>query len=502
MSASKYSFTLWALTLFIFFNILSSTPLRADSKDAARHFDSVRGQTAALRIFLKDFPKGGDLHSHLSGAVYAENFIKWAAEDGKCVNLETHTIILPPCDATHPSVKSIALDDRVVNALIDAFSTRNYQRRPISGHDQFFATFLKFSEAGSGREGHMLAKVTARAADQNILYLELMQSPGMSKARTLAAETPFSTLEDLLGNEALNKIVDETTRFTDQAEKIWKAQLDCTAKPENSGCTITVRYLSQVIRTFPPQQVLAQTVLAYKLVKKDPRYVGLNFVAPEDHPITLRDHRLQMQIIRDVGKHFPGTNISLHAGELALGLVPPEDLKTHINEAIHIAGATRIGHGIDIAHEDRSDDLLRHMAKNKIMVEINLTSNEVILGVKGADHPFLLYRSYGVPMALSTDDEGVSRIDLTHEYSRAAQTYNLSYRDLKDLSRNALEYSFLEGSSLFQNRDTDKRVKVCAKDRPKKNFLSKDCHLYLENNPKARLQWQLEKNFVEFEARY
>ena len=27
-------------------------------------------------------PKGGDLHSHLSGAVYAESYIQWAAAKG------------------------------------------------------------------------------------------------------------------------------------------------------------------------------------------------------------------------------------------------------------------------------------------------------------------------------------------------------------------------------------------------------------------------------------
>jgi adenosine deaminase len=31
-------------------------------------------------------PKGGDLHMHLSGAVYAETFLKEAAADNLCVN--------------------------------------------------------------------------------------------------------------------------------------------------------------------------------------------------------------------------------------------------------------------------------------------------------------------------------------------------------------------------------------------------------------------------------
>jgi adenosine deaminase len=46
------------------------------------------------------------------------------------------------------------------------------------------------------------------------------------------------------------------------------------------------------------------------------------------------------------------------------------------------------------------------------------------------------------PVALSTDDPGIERIDLTHEYVRAVETYGLSYADLKEMVRNSLEYSF------------------------------------------------------------
>ncbi len=41
-------------------------------------------------------PKGGDLHSHLSGAVYAESFLAWAAGDGACVATATLTLEPPP----------------------------------------------------------------------------------------------------------------------------------------------------------------------------------------------------------------------------------------------------------------------------------------------------------------------------------------------------------------------------------------------------------------------
>ena len=138
------------------------------------------------------------------------------------------------------------------------------------------------------------------------------------------------------------------------------------------------------------------------------------------------------------------------------------------------------------------------MAQRGIAVEINLTSNDVILGIQGDQHPFSSYRRHGVPLTLSTDDEGVSRIDLTHEYQRAVETYDLSYRDIKAISRNALTYSFLPGSSIFS--EPGKFVEPCRRMRADKPNPSDECQDFLANSEKAWLQWELEKRFAEFES--
>ena len=68
-------------------------------------------------------------------------------------------------------------------------------------------------------------------------------------------------------------------------------------------------------------------------------------------------------------------------------------------------------------YEDRPYDLLRTMADRRVLVEINLTSNDVILGVTGKEHPLPLYRKYGVPVALSTD-ERVCRASISRTNTR------------------------------------------------------------------------------------
>jgi len=265
-----------------------------------------------------------------------------------------------------------------------------------------------------------------------------------------------------------------------------------------------VRFQAQVLRTFAPVQVYAQTLLAVKLVQADHRVVGLNFVAPEDHRIARRDYRQHMQFIAELSAEFPSqpAGITLHAGELTLGLVPPEDLGWHIRDAIETAGATRIGHGIDIAYDDNMDALLNSMAEQDVMVEINLTSNDVILGIKDAAHPLPTYLDYGVPVTLSTDDEGVSRIDLTHEYQRAATTYDLSYSQLREFARNSLQYSFLPGARLFDNTADGQAIAACATEVLGSQNTTGACAEFLAASPKAKLQWELEKRLSAFDEHF
>jgi adenosine deaminase len=194
-------------------------------------------------------------------------------------------------------------------------------------------------------------------------------------------------------------------------------------------------------------------------------------------------------------------HISLHAGELAPGLVPPEGLCCHIRQAVEIAFAERIGHGVDVMHEDRPYDLLKEMAAKHVMVEINLTSNDVILGVSGRDHPLPIYRKFHVPVSLNTDDEGVSRINLTHEYVRAADTYALSYADLKQMVRTGLEHDFLPGASVWREPDVFTRAAAaCAPDALGTGKPSAACADFLKSSEKAQQQWELERRFREFEG--
>ncbi|WP_215747269.1 adenosine deaminase [Gluconobacter sp. P1C6_b] len=487
-------------------SVLTMIPaVHAAPQSVAQVYDRIRNDPVRVNMFLRAFPKGADLHNHLVGAIYAENMLDWAARDGLCVSLKEKRLLDHAC--THPGEGELPAAElshhaESENVLIDALSMRDFVPTPgdASGHDHFFATFARFGSIDNAHSGDMLAEARDRAARDHVTYLELMISPGIGGMIGAGFHHPLQGDDFAAAHQALMPeipaLVQKARAATDQMEAQAKDVLKCGTPQAHPGCAVTVRYLFQTLRTLPAQAVYAQLDGGYATVKADPRFVGLNIVAPEDDPTAMRDYDLHMRMFHFLNGVYPGVKLSLHAGELTTGLVPTDGLRHHIRAAIDVAGASRIGHGVDVALEDDPASLLAEMARRHVMVEVNLTSNDEILGIRGAAHPFPLYRRAGVPVALSTDDEGVSRGDLTQEYVRAAQTYDLSYADLKALSRTGLEYAFVPGESLWTDHHPGQFVSAC-RTLP---AVSASCTTFLKSSEKARLQWALEQRFGTFEA--
>jgi hypothetical protein len=476
---------------------------------AASWFDAHRDRPAALRAFVQRMPKGGDIHSHLSGAVYAEHYLEWAAADGYCVDPKAGTVVEPKAcgqDSSYFPASQLFNRTSVYDALINRWSTRNLQFAGKSGHDQFFEAFAGFGAISDSatRQDDMVAEVANRAASQHINYLELMLTVQGGAVRQLGREVgwngDFAQMQrQLLDRGLMDLVAKGSQQFAELEQQVLKT-LGCGTAKAQAGCTVTVRYLQQTTRTKSPAEVFAQLAYAFALTKADSRVVGINLVAPEDNPVALRDYSLQMQMLQFLKRQYPDVKVALHAGELTLGLVPPDDLRFHIRQAVEVAQADRIGHGVDVLFEDRPFELMAQMRRRGVMVEICLTSNEVILNVHSEKHPFREYWQAGVPMTLASDDEGISRIDLSHEYLLAATRYGLGYKDLKRLARNSLEYSFLEGSSLWQSPEFKAIAPACANDTPGSVSLSPGCSAFLQKSDRSRNQWQLESEFTRFET--
>ena len=466
-----------------------------------QHLNDLRKSPPELYAFLLKMPKGGDLHNHLAGAIYAESFIGAAAASQLCFEKPGWQVIATcsPSNSNQEAATVVNHNNDAFNAVIDTFSMRDFVPGRQSAHDHFFDSFGLFSLADKGHTGEFVADLARRAADQNESYLELMALSAGGDINKLGTNTGLSdnlakTAEDLR-TAGLPALVSALKSKVDEIEKQRQESLHCDTEPSSAPCKVVVRYVYQVLREFPKEQVFAQTLAGFELAAVDPRVVAINFVQPEDGINSMRNYHLHMQMV-DFAKHlYPNVHITLHAGELVSGLVPPEGLRFHIREAIELGHAERIGHGVDIMYETGSDQILKEMRAKHVAVEIALTSNDVILGIKGNDHPFPIYRKDGIPVVLVTDDEGVNRSHLTQEYQRAVLTYGLTYAELKQMVRNTLEYSFLTGSSYWTDATYRLPAKPCAA-----GINTAACKSFLAASDKATAQADLEKRFHDFEA--
>lgn len=483
---------------------LAQGNIKSNEQKTAALVERLKANPAALRVLLTQMPKGGDLHNHLDGSVWAEDFLKWADADGACLDAKTHAVTPAPCTAAQvPARGLVTRDPQFYQASIDALSMRNFVpgtgTGETSGHDHTFAAFPRFGALMTPHLGEGLAVTREQAAADHVQYVEQITDPAGAFAPALLTGLTNFSATDFDTNYAriapqLPALVTAARAEYDAAEAKMHSGLACGTPQARPGCDVAVHYLFFVLRTLPPSQVFAQIALGYALAAVDPRFVGVNLVAPEDDPVALRDFALQMRMFQYFRARDPKVKLSLHGGELWLGLVPPSQLGFHIRDTIEIAGASRIGHGYELPFERDAASLLKEMAAKKIAVEINLTSNDISPGVKGGEHPLHSYMRAGVPWSLSADDEGVFRIDLTHEYVRAALEQHLTYGDLKTSARSGLEYSFLPGASLWLQKPGGAKVAACAKAGP-------SCDSFLNSSEKARLQARLEQELRRFEAK-
>ncbi|MFI9610692.1 adenosine deaminase [Streptomyces sp. NPDC052023] len=484
-------------------------PVTVGERDTDAYLDAVRHEPRLLGDFFRRLPKGADLHHHLSGAATTEYLIELAAEDGLCIETATTTALAPPCGTGTRPAADARTDRAFHEAILRAWSMHGFPPDG-NGHDHFFATFGKFAAVSEPHRGKLLAEVADDVAAQNQFYLETMVTPAAPAAERLADEVGWdSDLARLHGRltagGGLDRLVAEAREEADAADAEFRAAARCGTGRPRPACALPVRWISHVLRESSPERVFTRIALGMRLAERDPRFVAVTLVQPEDGEVALRDYRLHMRMLEHLRGVYPRARLTLHAGELWPGPAKPEDLAFHIRQAVRVAGAERVGHGVGLVHEHDWRRTVRTMAAREIAVEVPFTSNAQILGVRGDEHPFGVYRRHGVPVVLATDDPGVSRTDISAEYRYAAETYDLSYPELKDLARASLEYAFLPGGSLWRGspaRDGYRLTAACRGERPGDPAAGPDCRRLLDTSVKAAVQWRQEAAFRQFEQAF
>jgi adenosine deaminase len=452
----------------------------ANEAATARHYASLiagEPKTAELTLFFTQMPKGGDLHHHYSGSVYAEQYLEFVDLQGLCVNKQTYSIetrkelidaerAKPAKERNCLSRAEVIADDFTYRELLQRWSNKDFSNHGAIQPPPdrlFFQTFGFFGPVSNANFKEGLQELKKRAVAENVGYIE-----------TMFKMSPFVVNKDF-DTQAWNNAGDD--RAFDAQMGAWLAMLeqdpafkksteDFVTKIHESAEGIdderfTMRYQTYVLRLLNPSQVFSSMVSGFKAASMSDKIVGVNIVGQESTMVSMRDYALHMKMFRFLKSRYPAVKVAMHAGELALGDVPPEGLKFHIDQALVVAGADRIGHGIDLAHETNAPAIMAKMRKDDIPVEINLTSNAFINGIEGANHPVTLYRKYGVPYVISTDDAGVTRHTLSHEYVLFASRYKPDYAEMKKTSYNSIRYAFLPAAEKQRlSRQLDARFAV------------------------------------------
>ncbi|MDH4071541.1 MAG: adenosine deaminase [Gammaproteobacteria bacterium] len=396
-------------------------------------FDDVRenGTPEDLYRVLWYMPKGGDLHNHLSGAVFSEWWYELALAQRER-GYEYYTKVrIDNCrdyggdefggapyylmfrnitaldyarldDCEKGEYKRLEdLDEREKAAWMDGLRLD----KPHEGRDEFFQTHWQRLNA-LYLNPHLQAETAAinlkAYAEESVAYVEYQIAGG-----------PYVGPD---GN-----IVSPNDAFEILRQRL--AQKDV----RDTG--VTVRFQLAILRFLPNAEEHLRGV--YQLVHDNPDlFVGVNMVGREDNDKGYPARFLPT--LRELRHEYGGVRLSIHAGEV-------DEPNFHVRDTL-LLGADRIGHGINLITDDDTMLLMRH---GPYLVEINLISNLLLQYISDySQHPFPEYLRTGIPVALSTDDRGMWESTMTDEFFVAVTEFNLSWDEIRALGRNSLAHSF------------------------------------------------------------
>ncbi|MDA0705075.1 MAG: adenosine deaminase [Proteobacteria bacterium] len=417
---------------------------------SADWFDDIKQNGSATDLYrvLHAMPKGGDLHNHLSGSNFSEWLYDLALEEKKRGYVYFTKVRIENCVAygsdeygsapyylmfrTIMASEYEALNDcekREYKSLEDLNATEKsgwldsiHLDKPYEGRDEFFGTHWPRMNA--------LGWNPWIQAETLYLNMQAFGAEGLSYLETQVSVAGFVN-------------PDGTPMPSEQAVNILRERLQ---RDDAVATGVTVRMQISILRFLPGAEDHLRFVYRYVHDHSD-LFVAVNMVGREDND---KGYPLRfLETLRDLRRQYPGVKLSIHAGEV-------DEPNDHVRDTL-LLGADRIGHGLNLITDDDTMRLMRH---GPYLVEINLISNLLLKYVSDyAEHPFPEYLRTGIPVALSTDDRGMWDSTMTDEFFVAVTEFNLSWEEIRTLSRNSLQYAFVQpGVKQQLLREFDERI--------------------------------------------
>jgi len=353
------------------------------------------------------------------------------------------------------------------DAFKDACSIRGkrYSGKKTDGRYQFFYAFQRFEGiAYFMNYSSLLEEKLFNNLKDNIVYEELMVE---LKRRMIPFDLDFSKgLTDKLLDETykqLNDWVDQTVaqyrreydvcdyniseklrkkKFTPPLTgKLRKTEVEHTSSEKNNPDNPSViRYIVDVSRVQSTEDFFVEMMLAMAIVAKDERFRGITISGPEDDYLAREEFDNQMKIIEFLRPLYGYPKMNIHAGEVTRMLVKPQDCDEDILKALKFSD--RLGHCISV--KEQKDVTAVYEGLKKCCVEVCLSSNKHILGIKNGSHPVLTFLEKGIPISPASDDGGVNRSSLSREYLKFINRgYINTYSVIKQCVYNGVDHAFL-----------------------------------------------------------
>ncbi|NTU43120.1 MAG: hypothetical protein HGA78_08740, partial [Nitrospirales bacterium] len=316
------------------------------------YFRVIDTASPELKQAIRQFPKGADLHNHLSGSIMPETYIEMGKKDGNCYGTDpvdptmrtiiAHTGTPDSCPQGSLPLSRITADD--FQRLVASLSMYRYPYTDIqSGHDQFFATFGRFGVESGSRDnrGIMLAHLLRKASEDNLSYVETMmsfQSAAISNlADKLRQKYPddscytgtgrYLEMLDFLMQSGLADAVtaarEDIAFYRDKA----RTTLQCGTPDQDKACLVSYAMVAEVNRNSGIKgssgapdlpKIFTQTAFSFLLSLREKNVVAVDLVSGEDLPVSMQSFRTVMQFFSFFHSHqtYKDVNISLHAGEI------------------------------------------------------------------------------------------------------------------------------------------------------------------------------------------
>jgi len=405
------------------------------SQGAERWFEEVKATATPTQLytFLYAMPKGGDLHNHLTGAVRSEWYWDAAlAQEARGYIYYTRVRIqncAPYGNNEFGSAKELLLFKNLQEsnyAKLDACAKSEFKRlQDLDAREkQGWLESMRLDQPYEGRNEFFEA-IWDRIDD--LLHNPYLICDILLRNMQAFGQEGLAYLETQEGAQGARK-ADGSPYSVDEVVAIYRQFLG-TSQAKATG--VEVRFQNSLLRFSPEAEQRLRDLYAITDRYRD-LYVGVNMVGREDND---KGYPLRfLPVLRELRHKYPDINLSIHAGEV-------DEPNFHVRDTL-LLGAQRIGHGVNLITDPETMVLMRN---GPYLVEINLISNLLLEYVSDySQHPFPEYLRVGIPVALSTDDRGMWDSNMSDEFYVAVKEFNLSWEEIVKLSRNSLQYSFVD----------------------------------------------------------